>query len=564
MSGMLHLVSVGPGYADLITPKARQAIADSQVVVAYGLYLRWIAPWLEGKEVIDLPLTQERERASLAIQHARSGQTVSLVSSGDIGVYALATLAFDEMREDDSFDVSVCPGVTAATACASLLGAPLSHDFATLSLSDLLCPWEWIERRAKALAQADMACVLYNVQSQTRQEGVYRILDILLEGKSPETLCGVVRNAYRPEQSVRVCSLAELREQRFDMLTSLVIGNRHTRRKRQWIYTPRGYLGWQTQDAATNSTALSSQESPFAHQQESPPLAKGGRGDFSAIDEAANAANPPQSPFAKGGSAEPNAPQNAVWVYAGTADGNALARQIAAAGCPTALSAATAYGAQVARNACPGLHVEQGFGDPAVRARLMAGWNAKAIVDATHPHAAVIKPKLMALAAELGIPYLRYERAESADLGGTIPCDSMADAAAKAVKLGQRIFLATGSKDLSVFLQAAGADQRQWYARITPDPEWVQRAQEQGIPRQNLCAMQGPISRELNEALWRAWGIDCVISKDSGDVGGFNDKAAAARALGIPLLVVRRPPFQYPYVTDSPEALLQELARQGG
>ncbi|WP_339374109.1 precorrin-3B C(17)-methyltransferase [Methylogaea oryzae] len=191
------------------------------------------------------------------------GKQAALVSSGDIGVYALATLAFDEMAEDDTFEVKVYPGVTAATACASLLGAPLSHDFATLSLSDLLCPWEWIEQRARAIAQADLACVLYNVQSQARQEGVYRILDILLEGKGPDTLCGVVRNAYRPEQSARICTLEELRQQRFDMLTSLVIGNRHTRRKRQWIYTPRGYHGWE-QGVASSAISEPSQEAlPF-------------------------------------------------------------------------------------------------------------------------------------------------------------------------------------------------------------------------------------------------------------------------------------------------------------
>ncbi|RBJ66976.1 precorrin-3B C(17)-methyltransferase, partial [Pseudomonas sp. MWU12-2534b] len=151
----------------------------SDVIVSYDLYLTWVQPWIAGKDIRTLPLTQERERAQLALEEARAGKTVALLSSGDIGVYAMATLAYEDMREDDSFDVQLIPGITSANSCASLLGAPLSHDFATLSLSDLLCPWEWIETRARHIAQADLAVVFYNVQSRQRQEGVYRILDIM-------------------------------------------------------------------------------------------------------------------------------------------------------------------------------------------------------------------------------------------------------------------------------------------------------------------------------------------------------------------------------------------------
>ena len=141
MSGVLNLVSVGPGFADLIIPRAIAALQESDVIVAYDLYLRWIEPYLAGKEIHTPPLTQERARALLAIEKARGGAKVALISSGDIGIYAMAALAYEEMREDDTFEVKLIPGVTSANACASLLGSPLSHDFATLSLSDLLCPW---------------------------------------------------------------------------------------------------------------------------------------------------------------------------------------------------------------------------------------------------------------------------------------------------------------------------------------------------------------------------------------------------------------------------------------
>ncbi|HEY6926138.1 MAG TPA: precorrin-3B C(17)-methyltransferase, partial [Steroidobacteraceae bacterium] len=165
---MLHLVSVGPGTGDLIVPSAIAALRESEVIVSYELYLRWVTEWIRGKEIHTPPLTQERERARLAIDRARGGRKVALISSGDIGIYAMAALAFEEMREEDTFDVNVIPGITAANACASLLGSPLSHDFATLSLSNLMCPWEWIEQRARHIAEADLACVLYNVQSNAR------------------------------------------------------------------------------------------------------------------------------------------------------------------------------------------------------------------------------------------------------------------------------------------------------------------------------------------------------------------------------------------------------------
>ena len=276
MSGVLNLVSVGPGFSDLIVPRAEAALRDSEVIVAYELYLRWIAPWLAGKEIHTPPLTQERERALLAIEKARAGHKVSLISSGDIGIYAMAALAFEEMREDDTYEVNVVPGITSANACASLLGSPLSHDFATLSLSDLLCPWEWIENRARHIAQADLACVLYNVQSAGRQQGVYRILNLMLESKARHTLCGVVKNAYRPGQQVSIHALEDLPALQFDMLTTVVIGNRFTRRKRDHIFTPRGYNDWTLPDGA--------------------------------------AAPQPEHVL----------PDNAIWVFSGTSDGNAL------------------------------------------------------------------------------------------------------------------------------------------------------------------------------------------------------------------------------------------------
>lgn len=509
MKGVLNLVSVGPGFSDLIVPRAETALRDSDVIVAYDLYLRWIEPWITGKEIHTPPLTQERERALLAIEKARSGAKVALISSGDIGIYAMAALAFDEMREDDDYGVNVIPGITSANACASLLGSPLSHDFATLSLSDLLCPWDWIEQRGRHIAQADLACVLYNVQSAGRQEGVYRILNIMLESKSPLTLCGVIHNAYRPGQKVSIHHLEDLLSLQFDMLTTIVIGNRFTQRKRGYIFTPRGYNNW---------------DAPAAEQ----PVA----------DEL---------------------PEHALWVFSGTSDGNALANQLAEQGYPVVVSAATEYGGEVVTQHCSGVSVWAGHQGVEAQKQALSQNQAKVIVDATHPYASLISEQLMGLSKSLNIPYLRYERLSSFETNNGIECDSTEQAAEQAIKLGQRIFLTTGSKDLATFLQAPGTAERDWFVRVTPEPEFIQRAIDLGVPRSRICAMQGPFSEAFNTALWRDLKIDCVITKDSGDAGGFNAKVAATQALNIPLLVIKRPKLEYPFITSTFDAVLQQL-----
>jgi len=502
------LVSVGPGFSDLIVPRAEAALRDSDVIVAYDLYLRWIEPWITGKEIHTPPLTQERERALLAIEKARSGAKVALISSGDIGIYAMAALAFDEMREDDDYEVNVIPGITSANACASLLGSPLSHDFATLSLSDLLCPWDWIEQRGRHIAQADLACVLYNVQSAGRQEGVYRILNIMLESKSPKTLCGVIHNAYRPGQKVSIHHLEDLLSLQFDMLTTIVIGNRFTQRKRGFIFTPRGYNNWDS---------------------------------------------PAEQPVIN------DLPEHALWVFSGTSDGNALANELAQQGYPVVVSAATEYGGEVAAQHCSGVSVWAGHQGVEAQRQALSQNQARVIVDATHPYANLISEQLMGLSQSLNIPYLRFERPSSFETDSGVECDSTEQAAEQAIAIGRRIFLTTGSKDLATFLQAPGAAEREWFVRVTPEPEFIQRAIDLGVPRSHICAMQGPFSQAFNEALWRDLKIDCVITKDSGYAGGYQAKVAATQALNLPLLVIKRPKLEYPFATSSFDAALSQL-----
>jgi precorrin-6x reductase len=508
--GKLFLVSAGPGFVDLIPPFAERALKTSEFIVGYELYLSWIAPWIEGKQIRKLPLTQERERAALAIELAREGRSVSLVSSGDVGIYGMAALVLELMAEEDVFQLEVVPGISAVSSCASLLGAPLSHDYATLSLSDLLCPWELIERRARQLGRADLVIALYNVQSKTRTDGVYRIFEILLEHKPPTTLCGVVRNAYRPGQEHAIYPLAELFEKKFDMLTTVIIGNKFTYRKKEFIYTARGYA------AATLFPAT-----------------------------------------------EP-VPDNAIWVFSGTADGNALALQIAQSGASVVVSTATSYGRELAAARLPGVHVRSGRRGVDARRRELQAFRARAIVDATHPFATEISSQLIALAAELKISYLRYERKIAGCSRPAIFCETMGEAAGKAIEIGKRIFLATGSKDLQVFLNYPGAGEREWFVRVAPDPESMETALSLGISRAQVFAMQGPFSRELNETLWREWKIDCVVTKESGAPGGFHAKAEAAHSLGVPLVVIRRSRVDYPDAASDFERVIDWLRKLPG
>lgn len=242
--GRLFVVGLGPGSAETMTPQAREAVRRADVVVGYSGYFAWVADLISGQEVIALPLTQESERARVAAERASRGASVAVISSGDAGVYGMASLVFETLGEAgllDGPEVVVVPGLSAAMACASLLGAPLGHDFAVISLSDLLTPWEAIERRLLAAAGADFVVALYNPRSERRPWQFPRARDLLLRFLPPETPAGLVRNAYRPGQSVEVTTLGRMADRPVDMLTTVIVGNSQTLRLGGRIVTPRGY-----------------------------------------------------------------------------------------------------------------------------------------------------------------------------------------------------------------------------------------------------------------------------------------------------------------------------------
>jgi cobalt-precorrin 5A hydrolase/precorrin-3B C17-methyltransferase len=239
--GRLALVSLGPGEDTLIPPLAREALAASGLVVGLDQYVDRIRHLLRpGTRVLTPPLGNEVERAELALAEARAGGSATLVSSGDVGVYAMASPVL-ELAGDD-VDVVVVPGVTAAHAAASLLGSPLGHDHCSVSLSDLLTPWAVIQSRVMAAAEGDFVVSLYNPRSKGRNWQLGKVKEILLGHRPPDTPVGIVRDAYRPAQQVILTDLASLRPEDVDMLTIVVVGSSQTRVVAGRMVTPRGYL----------------------------------------------------------------------------------------------------------------------------------------------------------------------------------------------------------------------------------------------------------------------------------------------------------------------------------
>jgi precorrin-3B C17-methyltransferase len=224
-----------------MTGQALEALRQAEVVVGYDGYVSWVADLVAGKECLALPLTQEVERARLAVERLRQGRVVCVISSGDAGIYGMAGLVLEYLGDEGPEEVAVVPGVSAVNAAAALLGAPLGHDFAVVSLSDLLTPWPVIERRLRAAAEADFVLALLNPKSQRRDWQYRRAREILAECRPPQTPVGIVRNAYRPGQSVERTTVAHMAEAAVDMFTTVIVGSSQTMQRGNSMITPRGY-----------------------------------------------------------------------------------------------------------------------------------------------------------------------------------------------------------------------------------------------------------------------------------------------------------------------------------
>jgi cobalt-precorrin 5A hydrolase / precorrin-3B C17-methyltransferase len=250
-TGKLYLVGTGPGNLEQITPAAKTAIIEADVVVGYSLYTDLIKSLQRPGQIIESsPITQEQQRAKRAIELAQWGLTIAVVSSGDCGIYGMAGLVLEELQatgwNGKTPQVQIFPGISALQSAASRVGAPLMHDFCAISLSDLLTPWDVIEKRLTAAASGDFITALYNPRSQQRTEQIVTAQAIFAQHRQPDTPVAIVQRAYREDEQVTLTSLAKMLDYPIDMLTTVIIGNTTTRNYADWMITPRGYFSDQS------------------------------------------------------------------------------------------------------------------------------------------------------------------------------------------------------------------------------------------------------------------------------------------------------------------------------
>jgi len=242
-TGSLTVAGLGPGAIDLMAPRARTALEQAEIVVGYRTYLDLVRDCLNpASEIISSSMMQEIDRCRKALELATEGKRVVLVCGGDPGIYAMAGLVFELAKSMDSkVAIDIIPGIAALNSCAAILGAPLMHDFAAISLSDLMTPWEMIERRLEAVAPADFVVVIYNPKSKKRTDQIVRAREILLQHRSSATPVGIVSGATREHETVRLTTLGTMLDEEIGMQTTVIIGNSQTFVWRNRMVTPRGY-----------------------------------------------------------------------------------------------------------------------------------------------------------------------------------------------------------------------------------------------------------------------------------------------------------------------------------
>lgn len=241
MKSKIYVVGMGPGKEEMMTGEAIRVLEESDVIVGYHVYLDLLGERFSGKEFLTTPMKQETKRCRMCFEEAQKGKTVSMICSGDAGIYGMASLMYEVGKAYPETPITVVPGITAASSGAAVLGAPLNHDFCVISLSDLLTPWEKIEKRLRAAAEGDFAIAIYNPSSHKRQNYLKRACDILLERIEPERACGYVENIGREETRAVICTLKELRDAKVNMFTTVFVGNSGSEMINGKLVTKRGY-----------------------------------------------------------------------------------------------------------------------------------------------------------------------------------------------------------------------------------------------------------------------------------------------------------------------------------
>lgn len=237
----LYVIGIGPGEYEQMTLKAIHAMEKSEVIIGYTVYVDLVKEHFPGKEFLTTPMKKEVDRCVMAFEEAKKGKVVSMICSGDAGVYGMSGLMYEVGVNYPEVELEIIPGVTAATGGAAVLGAPLIHDFCLISLSDLLTPWEKIEARLLAAAEADFVVCLYNPSSRKRSDYLQKACDLMMQYKSPETVCGIVSYIGRDGEHYEVMDLKTLWDTKVDMFTTVWVGNSQTKEINGKMVTPRGY-----------------------------------------------------------------------------------------------------------------------------------------------------------------------------------------------------------------------------------------------------------------------------------------------------------------------------------
>lgn len=241
MGNKIFIVGMGPGREEMMTGEAINVLEQCDVIIGYTVYLNLLGPRFQEKELRSTPMRQEEERCRLCFQEAEKGRQVALICSGDAGIYGMASLMYEMGKEHQGTELIVVAGITAASSGAAVLGAPLNHDFCAVSLSDLLTPWEKIEKRLRAAAEGDFVIALYNPSSHKRKDYLERACKILLESIEGERACGYVENIGREGTKAQTCTLRELKDREVNMFTTVFIGSSGTELINGKLVTRRGY-----------------------------------------------------------------------------------------------------------------------------------------------------------------------------------------------------------------------------------------------------------------------------------------------------------------------------------
>ena len=253
MKSKIYIIGIGPGKEEMMTGEAIWGLENSDIIIGYTVYVELLGERFAGKEMLVTPMRQETERCRLCFEEAAKGKRVALICSGDAGIYGLASLMYEMGKEYPETELIVIPGITAANSGAAVLGAPLNHDFCVISLSDLLTPWEKIEKRLTAAAEGDFAMAIYNPSSHKRKDYLMRACDILLRVIEEDRPCGYVENIGREGTKAVTCTLKELRETQVNMFTTVFIGNSGSELVNGKLITKRGYQLERNTDLCRNN-----------------------------------------------------------------------------------------------------------------------------------------------------------------------------------------------------------------------------------------------------------------------------------------------------------------------